>query len=228
MARLRVLAVSPVLALLALLAPASALAAPTSQVLDPYVVLFNSGQALQNVQAVRFSYSLDMEGADPNGSLNFSFSGSGEFQAPDRVRFGMGADLSVLFGAAGEFLLIRDQVWVREPGGTWMTPAELGAGPISAPAPSFENLVTGIAVSTAGDAYVVTGDVDLGALGAPGLGGGGSFSVTVQTETWYPTRAEMVMTLSTVGLQAPGAGSVRVAMDLWDFNSPSIRIEPPV
>jgi len=195
---------------------------------------------------------METQSSFPGGSFSSSFTATGEFQAPDRVRV---VSEQGPMGQRFETILIG-RTWSRIGDGRWR-PTAPAPGPLHP-----EILAAGIrelggylvnpAVSDEGVQYVVSADLDIGRaaagdpsalsliagpfIGPPGTldleGATARLTFTIERSTLYLLAMEMTMAVPPPsgpgGFRPPGEMSMRMTVSLSDFNDPSIRIEPPI
>jgi hypothetical protein len=170
--RLAVLSVFLALCTAAGTLPQSAAAQPRQ---DPYEVLHASAEAMNNVQAARFTGKLDMQAASGGTSFTMGMNMSGEYRSPDRMRMTM--DLGSLMGAMGgagmtgpmEMIVVGDQSWMRmgttawEPMGSRMGASGFSASPgdFNRQIQEISRYVPNAVLTDAGSEWEIRGDLDL-------------------------------------------------------------------
>jgi hypothetical protein len=162
--------------------PRAAAAQPRTP--DPYEILEASSSAMSEVQAARFTGSMDMQAASGGSSTSMAIALSGEYRAPDRMRITM--DLGNLLGAlmdpsmSGPFemLMVGETVWMRMGSQPWesmssgMGSAQFGQRP--APNMHQSMAMTGRYIPNAvlvdaGPEWEIRGDLDLMAAMQEGM-----------------------------------------------------------
>ncbi len=153
---------------------------------DPYDILEASANAMNGVQAARFTGTVDMRMASGGTAMSMSMGMAGEYRAPDSVR--MTIDLGSLLGSFGdpsmsgpmEIVIVGDDAWMRMGSQPWesMT-GSMGMGMsysrMTSPADFNRHIgqmgryIPNAVFAETGGVYQVQGDLDLNAAMADGM-----------------------------------------------------------
>jgi hypothetical protein len=211
-----------------------------------------AASALEGVQSMRFVGETDIT-PDSTGTAITAFSGSGDFQAPDRVHMTVDQPMA---SAHNETITIGQAAWLRTVDGTSWAPLSSVAVPPSAKTVADElRQVSGYMVNptvTDGDSQTtIDADVNLaqavtdespvaGMLGA-GFSGDSegdqgttinNAHVTITIDQASNLPVSMTSTLNMVPAQAPdgipdGPLTINTTLTLSDFNSPDVVVNEP-
>jgi hypothetical protein len=245
-------------ALLVMMSVAPAAATPAEQLPDPDGLLESAGQAMDRVQAMRFSGPMEINMGSPGSSfaMTMTMSMEGEFQAPDRVRMSM--DMGML-GMSIDMVIIGDTAWMRMgsdvpweavPMDRSMMP--MGSMNFAQQNREYSQFLLNKAVADAGQFYRVSGDLDMaGAIsagsdaassfmtgGMGGMGGMSSLPAELGGMTAHLTYIIDKSTLYMHGVEmvmavptgelGMGDMSMRMNLGISGFNDPSINIAAPM
>jgi hypothetical protein len=186
--------------------PLAAAAQPRSP--DPYETLQASANAMQSVEAARFTGTVDMRMISSGSSMTMTMGMAGEYRAPDRMH--MTIDLGSLMGAVAdpsltgpmEMVIVGDNAWMRIGSQPWESAAGgMGTGMSRSGmmSPAYLNrhisemgryIPNAVLVETGG-VYQIRGDLDLNAAMADGMEMAAMMGMDVPTSSMPPSAMQM-------------------------------------
>lgn len=182
---------------------------------DPYDILEASANAMNNVQAARFTASVDMRMASGGTSMNMQMTMGGEYRAPDRMRMTM--DLGNLLGALAdpsmtgpmEMIIIGDNAWMRVGSQPW-EPMYSGMGMGMSRSSSMSNAadfqrhmremgryIPNAVLAETPAGYEIRGDLDLNAAMADLMDMSSMMGMGMPTSSMTPSEMQMLENMTT-------------------------------
>ncbi len=204
---------------------------------DPYDILEASTNAMNGVQAARFTGTFGMRMASGGTSMNVQMTMGGEYRAPDRLRMTM--DLGNLLGSLAdptmtgpmEMIIIGDDAWMRAGSQPW-EPLAGGMGMGMSRSGSVSNVAdfqrhiremgryipNAILVETPAG-YEVRGDLDLNTAMADGMEMYSMMGMDMPTSSMPPSTTEMFENMTarftaTINRSTLYMEGVRITMDM--------------
>ncbi len=219
---------------------------------DAGSLLTKAEQAMSSVTAARIEYHRHVDNIDRGGRSSGTLVLRGDFVAPDRLHCFIGTDPAA--APPIEVVIIGQQMWTRVDAQPW-APTNINAYWIGIdPAGVLPDLSRlegpGFSVSDNGTTYLLTReivglDADVDPDPPPALLSFGMYffasdvsdywgreGLTVGKETGLLESTDSSEVISLTNRSGPngepGSMSIRTSSRLYDFNDPSIRVEPPI